>query len=213
MKGVHAVVTAADVPLQRLRPPLGARHPRRRAAARRRTRCATSASRSRSSPPRTRRSRRPPSTRSRSTTTCASRCSTSARRSTRTRRRSTQWGNWYPHFEGEHGPPPDPQGRHRRRLRAGRPDRPGRLPAGRDRAAADRDPGLPGRARGERPADDLLLHAGALLLDGRRRRPPAAAAEQAQVRRRHRRRRLRRQGRHGDRDALLRCSRSSRAGR
>ena len=53
---------------------------------------------------------------------------------------------------------------------------------------------------GQRPADDLLLHAGALLLDGRRRRAPAGAAEQAQVRRRHGRRRLRRQGRHGDRD-------------
>ena len=54
-----------------------------------------------------------------------------------------------------------------------------------------------------RPADDLLLHAGHVLLDGRRRRAPAVAAEQAQVRRRHGRRRLRRQGRHRDRDDLL----------
>ena len=56
------------------------------------------------------------------------------------------------------------------------------------------------RTRGERPPDDLLLHAGALLLDGRRRRAPAGAAQPAQVRRRHGRRRLRRQGRHGDGD-------------
>ena len=37
--------------------------------------------------------------------------------------------------------PPDPQGRHRRGVRQGRPDRPGRLPPGRDRARADRDAG------------------------------------------------------------------------
>ena len=57
-------------------------------------------------------------------------------------------------------------------------------------------------AGGERPADDLLLHAGDVLLDGRRRRAPGGAAEQAQVRRRHGRRRLRRQGRHGLGDDL-----------
>ena len=58
------------------------------------------------------------------------------------------------------------------------------------------------RARGERPADDLLLHAGDVLLDGRRRGAPPGAAQQAQVRRRHGRRRLRRQGRHGVGDDL-----------
>ena len=63
------------------------------------------------------------------------------------------------------------------------------------------------RPRAERPADDLLVHAGAVLLDGRRRRAPRGAAEQAQVRRRHGRRRLRRQGRHGDRDDLRARSR------
>ncbi len=130
-----------------------------------------------------------------------------------------EWGNWYPHFEAEMD---------RRQIRKGdidaafdarRPDRPGRLPAGRDRARAARDAGLPGRARAERAAHDLLLHAGALLLDGRRRGAPAAAAEQVQVRRRHGRRRLRRQGRHGHRDdvraarAQVRASRCSGAGR
>ena len=45
------------------------------------------------------------------------------------------------------GPPPDPQGQHRGGVRPGRPDRPGRLPPGCDRARADRDAGLPGRAR------------------------------------------------------------------
>ena len=86
-----------------------------------------------------------------------------------------QWGNWYPHFEGEMDRPPDPQGRHRLGLRERGHDRPGRLPPGGDRARADRDAGVPGRPRAERPADDLLLHAGALLLARRRRRAPAAS--------------------------------------
>ena len=99
-------------------------------------------------------------------------------------------------------PPPGAQGRHRLGLRQGGRDRRGRLPAAGDRADAARDPGRARRARGERPADDLLVHAGDVLLDGRRRRAPPGAAQQAQVRRRHRRRRLRRQGRHGLRDDL-----------
>ncbi len=70
------------------------------------------------------------------------------------------------------GRPPDPQGRHRLGLRPGRRHRAGRLPAGRDRALPARDAGLPGRARAGRAADDLHVHAGALLLDGRRRRAP-----------------------------------------
>ena len=65
----------------------------------------------------------------------------------------------------------------------------------------------------ERPPDDLLVHAGDVLLDGRRRRAPAAAAEQAEVRRRHGRRRLRRQGRHRDRDDLRAARAEGRAGR
>ncbi len=108
-----------------------------------------------------------------------------------------QWGKLVPAFRGRDGRPPDPQGRHRRRVRQGRHDRQGGLPAGRDRAASARDAGRARRPGGERPADDLLLHAGAVLLDGRRRRAPGVAAEQAQVRRRDGRRRLRRQGRHG----------------
>ena len=112
------------------------------------------------------------------------------------------WGNWYPHFEGEMD---------RRQIRKGDIDAAfeqadmivqGVYRPGRDRALPARDAGLPRRARAERPPDDLLVHAGAVLLDGRRRRAPRGAAEQAQVRRRHGRRRLRRQGRHGDRDDL-----------
>ena len=115
------------------------------------------------------------------------------------------WGNWYPHFEAEMD---------RRQIRKGDIDaafdaggrrRAGCLPAGGDRARARSRRSLPGRARGERPAHDLLLHAGALLLARRRRRAPAAAAHEAEGRRRHRRRRLRRQGRHRDRDDVLRC--------
>ena len=56
-------------------------------------------------------------------------------------------GQLVPALRGGDGPPPDPQGRHRRRVRPGRRDRPGRLPAGRDRARPARDAGLPGRAR------------------------------------------------------------------
>ena len=99
-------------------------------------------------------------------------------------------------------PPPRAQGRRRPGVRGGRPDRRGRLPPAGDRARADGDPGRARRAGAERPPDDLLLHAGDVLLDGRRRRAPAVAAEQAEVRRRHGRRRLRRQGRHGDGDDL-----------
>ena len=53
---------------------------------------------------------------------------------------------------------------------------------------------------GQRPADDLLLHPGDVLLHGGRGRAPGVAAEPAQARRRHGRRRLRRQGRHGHGD-------------
>ena len=118
-----------------------------------------------------------------------------------------QWGNWYPHFEAEMDVRQIRKGDIDARVRQGRHDRQGRLPAGRDRAGADGDAGRAGRSRAERPADDLLLHAGAVLLDGRRRRAPGVAAEQAQVRRRNRRRRLRRQGRHGRGDAVRARSR------
>ena len=92
-------------------------------------------------------------------------------------------------------------------------DRRGRLPPAGDRAHADGDAGRARGPRAQRPADDLLLHAGDVLLDGRRRRAPAVAAEQAEVRRRHGRRRLRRQGRHGHRDDLRAAGASRRAGR
>ena len=111
-------------------------------------------------------------------------------------------GQLVPALRGGEGRAPDPQGRHRPRLRPGRHDRLRRLPAGGDRALPDGAADRAGRPGAERAADDLLVHAGALLLDGRRRRAPAGAAEQAEVRRRHGRRRLRRQGRHGDRDDL-----------
>ena len=116
-------------------------------------------------------------------------------------------------------PPPGAQGRHRLGLRRGGHDRRGRLPPAGDRADAARDAGRARGPGGERPADDLLLHAGDVLLDGRRRGAPAGAAEQAEVRRRDRRRRLRRQGRHGHRHDLRAAraegaaSRSSGAGR
>ena len=106
-----------------------------------------------------------------------------------------QWGNVYPHY----GP------YNHRRVRKGdidwafdqadaivegvyRPQAIEQMPMETQVALA-----VPG---GERPADDLLVHAGDVLLDGRRRRAPRGAAEQAEVRRRHGRRRLRRQGRH-----------------
>ena len=110
-------------------------------------------------------------------------------------------------------PPPRAQGRHRLGVRRGGRDRRGRLPPAGDRADADRDAGRARRPGGERAADDLLVHAGDVLLDGRRRGAPPGAAEQAEVRRRHRRRRLRRQGRHGDARRSARCSRSRRGGR
>ena len=117
------------------------------------------------------------------------------------------WGNWYPHFEAEMDVRQIRKGDIDARVRPGRHDRLGRLPAGGDRAGADGDADRARRTRAERPADDLLLHPGALLLDGRRRRAPRVAAEQAQVRRRHRRRRLRRQGRHRGGDGLrARCA-------
>ena len=69
-------------------------------------------------------------------------------------------------------PPPRAQGRHRPGVRRGRHDRRGRLPPAGDRADADGDAGRARRPRGERPADDLLVHAGDVLLDGRRRGAP-----------------------------------------
>ena len=110
------------------------------------------------------------------------------------------WGNWYPHFEGEMDRRQIRKGDIDWALRPGRRDRPGRLPSCRHRALPARDSGLPGRARGGRPLDDLHVLPGALLLDGRRRGAPRGAAEQAQARGRHGRRRLRREGGHGDRD-------------
>ena len=112
-------------------------------------------------------------------------------------------GQLVPALRGRDGPAPDPEGRHRVGVRERGHDRPGRVSPGGDRACPDRDAGVPGRPRAERPADDLLVHAGALLLDGRRRRAPPGAAQQAEVRRRHDRRRLRRQGGHGDGDDVL----------
>ena len=109
-------------------------------------------------------------------------------------------GNWYKHFEDEMD---------RRQIRKGNIeeafDKADLIVQGVYRPAAiehapTRDAGVPGRARGERPAHDLLLHPGALLLDGCRGGAPAGSFEQAEGRRRHRRRRLRRQGRHRHRD-------------
>ena len=186
-------------PAARVRPPLGARHPGRRAAAREGRRPLQGpahrgrrgggrgdrAGRRRGDRPRARGEagalRRPQGVR-------------------RGRAEGAPLGQLVSALRRRDGPAPDPQGLDRRGVRAGGRDRAGRLPARRDRARPGRDAGVPGRARGRRPADDLLLHAGALLLDGRRRRAPAGAAEQAQVRRRHGRRRLRRQGGHRDGD-------------
>ena len=125
------------------------------------------------------------------------------------------WGNWYPFFGGptRARTAADPQGRRRRRLRAGRHDRPGRLSACCHRALPHRDAGMPCRAGGFGTPCRLLLHAGHVLLDGCRRGAPRAAAQQAQVHRRDRRRRLRRQGRHGHRDDLLAAGAQDRAGR
>ena len=117
--------------------------------------------------------------------------------------RSSTLGQLVPALRGRDGSPPDPQGLDPGGVRQGGRDRAGRLPPGGHRARPGRDAGVPGRARGGRAAHDLLLHAGALLLDGRRGRAPAGAAEPAEVRRRNRRRRLRRQGRHRDRDDVL----------
>ena len=111
-----------------------------------------------------------------------------------------QEGNWYTHFEDEMD---------RRQIRKGNIDeafdKADLIVQGVYRPAAIEHAPIETQvcqvvpeANGQ--AHDLLVHAGALLLDGRRRRAPAAAAEQAQGRRRHGRRRLRRQGRHRDRD-------------
>ena len=100
-------------------------------------------------------------------------------------------------------PQAHPQGRRREGLRGRRRDRRGRLPPAGDRALPARAADGARRAGGGRAADDLLVHAGDVLLHGRRRRAPAVPAEQAEVRRRHRRRRLRRQGGHRHRDDLL----------
>ena len=208
-RGRHPRGRAAE----RLRAPLGARHPGRRAAARRgRGPLQGPADRRRRGRGRGAR-RRPPSRRSSSSSRSSPALFDIRKAFDPDAPQIHQWGNWYPHFEAEMDRRQIRKGDIDARVRPGRHDRPGRLPAGRDRARPARDAGLPGRARAERPPDDLLVHAGALLLDGRRRRAPAAAAEQAQVRRRHRRRRLRRQGRHGHRDDVLRCSRSSPASR
>ena len=166
----------------------------------RRTRFATRASRSPSWLRRTRRRRWRPSRRSTSsyeerTPLFDIRKAFDARRA-----QGAPVGQLVPALRRRDGPPPDPQGIGRGRVRQGGHDRPGRLPAGRDRARAARDAGRARRARGERAPHDLLLHAGALLLDGRRRGAPAGAAQQAEGRRRDGRRRLRRQGRHRERD-------------
>ena len=178
-----------------------------------RTTCAGRASRSPPSPPSPRRSRRPRSTRSRSRF--------EEREPILDIRTAAdpgagehfhQWGPIYPHF-GPHNHRRVRKGDVDGGLRRGRPHRRGRLPPAGDRALPAGDAGLARGPRAQRPADDLLLHAGDVLLDGRRRRAPAVAAEQAEVRRRHRRRRLRRQGRHGDRDDLRAAGASRRAGR
>ena len=121
--------------------------------------------------PRPRRPRRPRSTRSRSSTRSASRCSTSAPRPIR-RAAVPPVGPDLSALRPAQ-PPARPQGRRRRGVRQGRRDRRGRLPPAGDRARADGDAGRARRARAERPADDLLVHAGDVLLDGRRRRAPA----------------------------------------
>ena len=184
---------------ERLRPPRGARRAGRRAAARR-GRGPLQGPADRGRRRRGRGTAREASRRSRSTTRSASRSSTSARPSTPTRRGSTPGGRSSTTSAAR--PPARPQGRRRRGLRRGRRDRRGRLPA----RAIEHCPLEPQvgarRARGGRPADDLLVHAGDVLLDGRRRAHLQVAAEQAEVRRRHGRRRLRRQGRHGHGDDL-----------
>ena len=148
INGVRAVVTRSRRAAQRLRPPRGARHPRRRAAARRER----GALRRPADCRRRRRGRgdraRPPSTRSRSSSRSAQPLFDVRKAFDPDAPQIHEWGNWYPHFEADFDHRQIRKGDIDARLRAGRPDRPGRLPAGRDRAAPDRDPGLPGRARG-----------------------------------------------------------------
>ena len=186
-------------PASRIRAPGGARHPRGRALAREgRGALPGPADRAR------RRGRRGDGRRGRVPDRARPRdAAGDARRAAGFRRRRALLppvGEPLHPLRGRDGPPSDPQGRHRLGVRERGHDRPGRLPPRGDRARADRDAGLPGRPRAERPAHDLLLHAGALLLDGRRRRAPAGAAQQAEVRRRHDGRGLRGEGRHRHRD-------------
>ncbi|CAA9471492.1 MAG: 4-hydroxybenzoyl-CoA reductase, alpha subunit, partial [uncultured Solirubrobacteraceae bacterium] len=187
-------------PEERLRPPRGARRPRRRAAARRgrgplegpgRRRGGRGVRGARPG----RRGRRPRGLRG-------------ARARLRHPRRGRPGRPDLPPVGGHLSalraaqPPPGAQGRRGPRVRGGRHHRRGRLPPAGDRARAAGDPGLARGPRAQRAPDDLLLHPGDVLLDGRRRGAPAVAAEQAQVRRRHGRRRLRRQGGHGHGDDL-----------
>ena len=200
LKGVHAIVTARRRAAERLRAPRRARRSRRRAAARRR-----------------RGSLQGPADRGGRGRVGGGRAG--RRRGDRDRVRREAGALRHP-ARARPGraadpplgqrlsalrpvqPPPRAQGRHRLGVRPGGHDRRGRLPPAGDRADAAGDAGRARGPRGERPADDLLLHAGDVLLDGRRRGAPAGAAEQAEVRRRHGRRRLRRQGRHRRRHDL-----------
>ena len=107
----------------------------------RRTRCATRASRSPSSRPTTRRRRWRPSTRS---TLDVRGADAALRHPAGVRRRRAEdppVGQLVPALRGRDGPPADPQGVDRRRVRQGRRDRPGRLPPRGDRARAARDAG------------------------------------------------------------------------
>ena len=194
MKGVYAVITHEDVPAERLRPSRRARRSRRRAAARRRRGPLPGpADRRRRGGVRSSRQRRGAGDRDHLR---------GASRALRHPQGARPGGPADPPVGQRLSalrpvqPPAGAQGRHRPCVRRGGHDRRGRLPPAGDRADAARDAGRARRAGGERPADDLLVHAGDVLLDGRRRGAPESAAEQAEVRRRHRRRRLRRQGRH-----------------
>ena len=90
----------------------------------------------------------------------------------RRRRRSTRGAPVYPHF-GPHRPPPR-SARATSTRRSTRPTRSSRASTGPQ--AIEHCPLEPQVAlavpEAERPADDLLLHAGDVLLDGRRRRAP-----------------------------------------
>ena len=172
MPGVHAIVTAQGRPAQRLRAPRGARRPRRRAAARRRRRPLEGPVDRRRRGRRPRRPRRPRSTRSRSTyeerepvldiRTAADpggpSTSTSGARSIRTSARTTT-------------------GASARATSSAAFDKADLIVEGVYRPQAIEHVPMETqvgarRARAERPADDLLLHAGDVLLDGRRRGAP-----------------------------------------